>query len=87
MGRHKQVCCNICLRVMRSDNMKRHLKVHEEREETSKPHHQFYNHNIFKNIKLCKEFNKKNINDDSAQNRSTTRRNIMKIMYKIINLT
>ena len=55
MGRHKKVCCNICLRVMRSDHLNRHLKVHERREETSKPHHQFYNYNIFKNIKLYKE--------------------------------
>ena len=55
MGRNKKVCCNICLRVMRSDTLNRHLKVHERREETSKPHHQFYNYNIFKNIKLYKE--------------------------------
>ena len=40
---------------MRSDNLYRHLKVHERREETSKPHHQFYNYNIYKNIKLYKE--------------------------------
>ena len=40
---------------MRSDTLKRHLEVHEKREETSKPHHQFYNYNIYKNIKLYKE--------------------------------
>ena len=55
MGKHNKVCCNICLRVMRSDHLNQHLKVHERREETSKPHHQFYNYNIFKNIELYKE--------------------------------
>ena len=40
---------------MRSDTLKTHMKVHERREETSKPHHQFYNYNICKNIKLYKE--------------------------------
>ena len=40
---------------MRSDALKRHLGVHERRGETSKPHHQFYNYNIYKNIKLYKE--------------------------------
>ena len=75
MGRNKKVCCNICLRVMRSDALKGHLEVHEKREETSKSHHQFYNYNIFKNIKQCKEFNeKKRKNDDTGQYRSTTKR-------------
>ena len=55
MGRNKKVTCKVCLRVMRSDALKRHLGVHERRGETSKPHHQFYNYNIYKNIKLYKE--------------------------------
>ena len=34
MGRNKQVSCRICLRLMRSDNLKRHMKVHVKRNET-----------------------------------------------------
>jgi len=33
MGRNKQVTCRICLRVMRSDNLKRYMKVHMKRNE------------------------------------------------------
>ena len=59
MGKHKEVSCKVCFKSMRSDSvsrhMKIHMKVHERREETSKPRHQFYNYNIFKNIKLYKE--------------------------------
>ena len=28
MGRHKQISCEICSKVMRCDHMKRHMKVH-----------------------------------------------------------
>ena len=28
MGKHKQVTCQICFKFMRSDNLKRHRKVH-----------------------------------------------------------
>ena len=34
MGKHKQVTCGKCLRIMRSDNLKGHMKVHEKRNET-----------------------------------------------------
>ena len=30
MGKHKQVSCKICYRTMRSDVVKRHMKVHEK---------------------------------------------------------
>ena len=30
MGRNKQATCNICLRFMRSDTIKRHMKVHAQ---------------------------------------------------------
>ena len=30
MGKNKQVSCKICFRVMRSDVVKRHMKVHEK---------------------------------------------------------
>ena len=34
MGKHKKVTCRICLRIMRSDNFKRHMKnKHEKRNE------------------------------------------------------
>ena len=29
MARNKQITCKICYRELRSDNLKRHLKVHE----------------------------------------------------------
>ena len=29
MGRHKKAACEKCLRIMRQDNIKRHMKVHE----------------------------------------------------------
>jgi hypothetical protein len=29
MGKHKQVVCEKCCRVMRSDNLERHMKQHE----------------------------------------------------------
>ena len=32
MGRNKKVVCEKCLRVMRSDNVHRHLKQHEEQD-------------------------------------------------------
>ena len=35
MGRHKQVVCQKCCRVMRSDNLKKHVKVHEQYNENS----------------------------------------------------
>ena len=31
MGKHKQVLCNVCYKEMRSDNLTRHMKVHETR--------------------------------------------------------
>ena len=30
MGKHKQVTCQICFKFMRSDNLKRHRKVHQK---------------------------------------------------------
>ena len=35
MGKHKQVMCKVCYRVMRSDNIKGHMKIHENRNETN----------------------------------------------------
>ena len=29
MGRHKKAACEKCMRVMRKDHLKRHMKVHE----------------------------------------------------------
>ena len=29
MGRNKKAACEKCMRVMRKDNLKRHMKVHE----------------------------------------------------------
>jgi hypothetical protein len=34
MGKHKQVVCGKCCRVMRSNNLERHMKVHEKYHET-----------------------------------------------------
>ena len=34
MGNNKQISCKICFRVMRSDHLKRHMKVHVKRNET-----------------------------------------------------
>ena len=31
MGRHLQVTCRICLKTMRSDHLKRHMKQHEKK--------------------------------------------------------
>ena len=36
MGNHKKVMCNVCYREMRSDNLKRHMKQHSNRNEKSK---------------------------------------------------
>ena len=33
MGKNKQATCIICLRIMRTDNLKRHMKQHEKRNE------------------------------------------------------
>ena len=33
MGKNKQVLCKICLKTMRSDVVKRHMKVHVKRNE------------------------------------------------------
>ena len=33
MGKHKQSHCKICMRTMRSDKLKRHLRVHEKQKE------------------------------------------------------
>ena len=30
MGKHKKVTCGICLRIMRSDYLKNHMKQHEK---------------------------------------------------------
>ena len=30
MGKHKKVICKICYRVMRSDNLDRHIKIHDK---------------------------------------------------------
>ena len=30
MGKHKKVNCRICLRIMRSNNLKTHMKQHEK---------------------------------------------------------
>ena len=30
MGRKKQISCKVCSKVMRSDNMKRHIKKHAD---------------------------------------------------------
>jgi len=30
MGKHKKVTCRICLRIMRSNNLKTHMKQHEK---------------------------------------------------------
>ena len=30
-GKHKQVGCKICLKTMRSDTLKRHMKTHEKK--------------------------------------------------------
>ena len=40
MGRHKKVVCEKCMRVMRQDHLKRHIKMHEnvKYEEPSKMH-------------------------------------------------
>merc|ERR1711954_514602 len=35
MGRHKQLVCQKCCRVMRSDNLNKHMKVHEKYNENS----------------------------------------------------
>ena len=35
MGKHKQVMCKVCYRVMRSDNIKGHTKQHEKRSESN----------------------------------------------------
>ena len=37
MGRNKQASCNICFKVMRSDNLKRHMKLHMNRKLDDKP--------------------------------------------------
>jgi hypothetical protein len=31
MGKHKEVNCRICLKTMRSDNLKKHMKQHEKK--------------------------------------------------------
>ena len=31
MGKHREVYCKICLKTMRSDNLKGHMKVHENK--------------------------------------------------------
>ena len=33
MGRHKKVACKICLKAMRSDNIVRHMKKHETKQQ------------------------------------------------------
>ena len=33
MGKNKQVSCKICFKSMRSDHLKRHMKVHVKRNE------------------------------------------------------
>ena len=38
MGKHKQVLCNVCYKEMRSDNLTRHMKVHETNDETKRKH-------------------------------------------------
>ena len=35
MGKHKQVVCKKCCRVMRSDHINRHMKLHEKLREDS----------------------------------------------------
>ena len=75
MGRHKQVTCGTCLRIMRSDNLKGHMKVHEKREESSKSPQQFYNYNLFKNLNLYQEICEKILNDGPTQEGSATERN------------
>ena len=35
MGRNKQVVCQKCCRVMRSDHLNRHMKLHEKLHENS----------------------------------------------------
>ena len=35
MGKHKQVMCKVCYRVMRSDVLTRHMKQHEKRNEST----------------------------------------------------
>ena len=36
MGRHQLVACQICFKQIRSDTLKRHMKVHEKYESNSK---------------------------------------------------
>ena len=37
MGRNKKVSCKICYKIMRSNNLKRHMKVHMNRKLHDKP--------------------------------------------------
>ena len=61
---------------MRSDYLKRHMEVHKKRNEFSKPEHQFYNYNLFKNINLYKDLYEKNKNYASSDDGTTTGRNL-----------
>ena len=46
MGKHKQVACQICFKPIRSDTLKRHMRVHEKYE---------FNIKFQTNEEICKD--------------------------------
>ena len=61
MGRHKKVVCEKCMRVMRQDHLKRHIKMHEnvKYEESSEMH---------ENVKYEEPSNPTSLNIDQESN-------------------
>ena len=49
MGRHKQISCKICSKMMRSDHVKRHMHVHEKRNKNTKKPYDYARSNYNKN--------------------------------------
>ena len=61
MGKNKEVSCNVCFKSMRSDVMKRHMKIH-------------IIHTLENNVLMCRELLDEMLNEVLEPQESTTKR-------------
>ena len=61
MGKNKEVSCNVCFKPMRSDVMKRHMKIH-------------IIHTLENNVKMCRQLLNEMLNEVLEPQESTTKR-------------
>ena len=80
MGGNKQISCKICSKVMRSDNLKSHMKQHSKKNESVPTTNILVRNNIYNNPPYASTSNPiKRSNEKSKINKEELRKHLIKV--------